>query len=170
MQLVTSILRAFQLLFAIIVLGLSVNLAKGQVRGSAPAETGYAAFTGGFGIVAAFVGIVALFVDSLSGIISGALDAVASIAFLAGGIAYAVVLKGTSCDKLRSIWDNKILSQGCYEEDDFKICNAGVDKVKSRCHSAKADTAFMFLNFFVCVAVCGWVLFKRRGSTGASYA
>lgn len=75
-----------QFLFAIVVLGLSVTLAKGQRYGSVPAATGYAAFTGGAGILAALIGCAALFVDPLRGIISWAIDGLASLALLAGGI------------------------------------------------------------------------------------
>lgn len=77
---------SIQLLFAIVVLGLSVTLAKGQRYGSVPAATGYAAFTGGTAIVAALVGCAALFREALNGIISWTTDALASLALLAGGI------------------------------------------------------------------------------------
>lgn len=51
-----------------------------------PSQTGYAAFTGALGVLVALVGIVALFVDSLSGIIIWVLDGVAAVALLAAGI------------------------------------------------------------------------------------
>jgi hypothetical protein len=79
-------LNTTQLIFTIIVLALSVKLAKGQEIGSVPAETGYAAFTGGIGIVAAIVGIAALFVDSLDGLVTLVFDGVSGFALLAGGI------------------------------------------------------------------------------------
>ena len=78
--------RYSQFLFAIIVLGLSATLAKGQVQGSVPATIGYGSFTGGLGFLAAAVGFAALFVGFLDGIISWALDGLAGVAFLAGGI------------------------------------------------------------------------------------
>jgi hypothetical protein len=80
------IFMSIQLLFAIVVLGLSVTLAKGQRYGSVPAATGYAAFTGGTAIVAALVGCAALYREALNGIISWTTDALASLALLAGGI------------------------------------------------------------------------------------
>jgi occludin/MAL family lipid-associated protein len=78
--------RYSQFLFAIIVLGLSITLAKGQVIGSVPATTGYGSFTGGLGILAAIIGFAALSTDFLEGIISWAIDGLAGVAFLAGGI------------------------------------------------------------------------------------
>lgn len=75
-----------QFLFAIVVLGVSVTLAKHQVYNSVPAATGYSAFTGGLGILAALVGFVALFASSLDGIVTWVLDGLASLAFLAGGL------------------------------------------------------------------------------------
>lgn len=75
-----------QLIFSVVVLGLSITLAKGQGIGSVPAETGYAAFTGALGIVAGLLGIVAFFLDSLDGVVTWLVDGVAGIALLAGGI------------------------------------------------------------------------------------
>lgn len=66
--------------------GISANLAHGQRHGHVPSQTGYAIFTGALGIIASFVGIVALFVSSLDGIITWVLDGVTSLALLAGGI------------------------------------------------------------------------------------
>ncbi|PLB48535.1 hypothetical protein P170DRAFT_465849 [Aspergillus steynii IBT 23096] len=150
MQIITAVVRAFQLLFAIIVLGLSVALAKGQSVGSAPAITGYAAFTGGLGIVASLVGVAAFFISSLDGLISWAVDGLASLVFLAGGIAYAVILKDADCSDVSTTWDNQILSGGCVKVDGDKTCSfGGEDKLKSRCTSAKANTAFMLIDFVI---------------------
>ena len=51
-----------------------------------PATTGYGSFTGGLGILAAIVGFAALSTNFLEGIISWAIDGLAGVAFLAGGI------------------------------------------------------------------------------------
>ena len=79
--------RGLQLVFAAVVLGLSIHLIRGQgIDGTTPATTSYNAFVGGFGMLAALVGIVAAFVDSLNGLIMMGLDALTAVFFLAGGI------------------------------------------------------------------------------------
>ncbi|KAJ5101392.1 hypothetical protein NUU61_003614 [Penicillium alfredii] len=159
MQLFTGILRVVQLLFAVIVLGLSITLAKGQHDGVLPPATGYAAFTGALGIVASLIGFAALFIDSLDGVITWLIDGVTSLALLAGGITYAVLLRGTSCSNWQTLQDNVLLSGGCAAafDDSFKACYyAGYhlySELEGRCKSATADAAFMILGFLICVAV-----------------
>jgi hypothetical protein len=76
-----------QVLFSVIILGISVSLIKGQAWPSAvPSQTSYAAFCGGWGIVIAFIGVVALFVEFLQGIIIVGLDGLTTLLMLAGGI------------------------------------------------------------------------------------
>lgn len=104
MQLITGVLRGFQVstlsnsychrrnrltiqaIFAIVVLGISVNLARDQLIDSPPPATSYAAFCGGFGTLAALVGIVTIFASSLEGIVTWALDGLSSLTMLASGI------------------------------------------------------------------------------------
>lgn len=50
-MLASLITRAIQLIFAAIVLGLSVRAAKWQMYGSVPATTVFVAFTGGFALL-----------------------------------------------------------------------------------------------------------------------
>ncbi|OXV08891.1 hypothetical protein Egran_03346 [Elaphomyces granulatus] len=173
MWLITVIPRVFQFLFAIIVLGLSVSLAKGQVIGSVPATTGYGSFTGGLGILAAIVGFAALLTDFLEGIISWAIDGLACVAFLAGGIAFAVGLRGTDCSDINTTWNNAILSGGC-DANGCDYFGGDIDHieqtVKSRCTSAKADAAFMFLGFIFCMFVIAGSMFfsqNKRNRSGA---
>ncbi|KAJ6023877.1 hypothetical protein N7540_004674 [Penicillium herquei] len=167
MQLFTGIARAFQLLFTVVVLGLSVSLARAQGHGSVPAQTGYAAFAGALGVLVSLVGIAALFIESLSGIIAWALDAFASIALLVGGIIYAVALKGVNCSKPEEYaWDNVLVSGGCEKYKGDKYCYTltvhGKSAVKSHCISAEADTAFMFLGFLACLAALVVGFLTRR--------
>jgi hypothetical protein len=109
MQLISAILRGFQVrssslspryqlttkrpqvIFAVIVLGISVDLARGQETAleSVPAATGYAAFCGAFGTLAAFIGVASLFVSSLEGIVTWAVDGLSSLTMLAAGIVRA---------------------------------------------------------------------------------
>ncbi|KAF9883248.1 hypothetical protein FE257_003804 [Aspergillus nanangensis] len=168
MQLITAIIRVLQFIFAVIVLGLSVSLAKGQVLGNVPPVTGYAAFTGGLGIIAAIVGVTALFVSSLEGLITWALDGVACLAFLAGGIAFAVILRATDCGSRFTTEDNMITSGGCQRMRGEWYCGyvKSPDTLKSRCTSAKADSAFMIISCVVCVAVVASSFFSARKSAG----
>lgn len=82
------------MLFAAVVLGLSVTLIKqyGPATDKPPALFDYGAFCGGAALVIALFGIVACFVESLQGIILLALDGLASFFLLAGGIvSYKIV-------------------------------------------------------------------------------
>ncbi|KAJ5667826.1 uncharacterized protein N7477_006396 [Penicillium maclennaniae] len=152
MKIVTAIARSAQLLFSVVVLSISVSLARGQGIGKAPAETGYAAFTGAFGIIAALVGIVALFVDSLDGVITWLIDGVASLALLIGGIVYAVTLKGVHCGDPWTTFQNKLINGGCWSDNKGDtICYWDKSHLHSRCVSVEADTAFMFLAFIACI-------------------
>ena len=63
-----------------------MTLIKDQVVGGSPSAINYAAFTGGFGMVAAAAGVAALFIEPLGGFIITAIDGLASLLFLAGGI------------------------------------------------------------------------------------
>ncbi|KAL4812443.1 marvel domain-containing protein [Aspergillus spinulosporus] len=179
MQITNVIFRVFQAIFAIIVFGISVDLARGQdpkVQ-SIPPATGYAAFCGGFGTLVSLIGIVSLFISSLEGLITLALDALSGVTMLASGIAYAVLLRHTDCSNAyysEATWRNELLSGGCVEIGDGIGCRFGgrenEGKLKSRCISAKADTAFMFISFVACVGIVGFSFFARGRGKGVSYA
>jgi uncharacterized membrane protein HdeD (DUF308 family) len=72
------------------VFGLSVDISKELsshgITGKMDTTAEYTAFTGGLGIIAAIVGLIALFYDALNGIVVLVLDGVAALCFLAGGI------------------------------------------------------------------------------------
>lgn len=80
-----GVARGLQLICAGVVLGLSISLIKTQVYGSV-AAINYAAFTGGFGLLAGLIGIAAIFFEPLAGLVMAALDALATLFLLAGGI------------------------------------------------------------------------------------
>ncbi|KAL5041875.1 hypothetical protein BDW71DRAFT_217364 [Aspergillus fruticulosus] len=177
MQIVSAILRVFQAISAIIVLGISTDLARGQKTSvqSVPAATGYAAFCGGFGTLAAVIGIISLFVSSLEGLITLALDALSGVMMLASGIAYAVLLRHTDCSNAyKATAGNELLSGGCEGSGDDMRCRYGGHeneaKLKSRCISAKADTAFMLISFLACVGIVGYCFIARGRGKGVSYA
>ncbi|CEJ55968.1 hypothetical protein PMG11_02195 [Penicillium brasilianum] len=164
MQILSSITRFLQILFSVVVLGLSISLAKHQKYGKVPTQTSYAAFTGALGIIASVIGIVSLFVDRLRGVFTWVLDGVTCIALLAAGVAFSVALKGVDCNNTSTdgpTWDNPIISGGCYKDGDTKWC-ADKYKVHSRCVTAEADAAFMFLAFLACIGVLVVSFLTRR--------
>lgn len=85
-MLASLITRAFQLLFAAVVLGLSIRAAKWQATGSVPASTAFAAFAGGFAMLVTLVGIAAIWISAIPALIMSMVDALASVLLLAGGI------------------------------------------------------------------------------------
>lgn len=108
-------------MFAVVVLGASVSLAKGQVFGSVPATTSYAAFAGAWAILTALIGIVAIFVEAIPGMIMAGVDGLAALLLLAGGIAYAVGIKGVSCAQATNGADLVPLSDPIF----YKLLNGG---------------------------------------------
>lgn len=85
-MLANFIVRGLQIIFGVIVLGLSIGAVKWQVIGTAPATTGYNAFAGAFGILTALIGIAAAFMEMIPELIMAIVDGLASVIFLAGGI------------------------------------------------------------------------------------
>ncbi|RAK98506.1 MARVEL domain-containing protein [Aspergillus ibericus CBS 121593] len=160
--LIIAILRAFQLVFSVVVLGISISLAKGQHINSVPGATGYAAFTGGLGTLASLIGAAAIFIESFQTFLSWAIDGLASLAFVTGGIIYAVYLRNTNCSNQLTSCTNSIINGGSFRDGKKTICWYSGGKLNSRCTSAKADMVFMFLGFAVCAAVCGMVFLRRR--------
>jgi len=185
-MIVTLALRSFQIIFSIIVLGLSISLLRGQLKDGSyqedngnidqisngtPPQTGYAAFCGGWGILIALVGFGGIFVESLQGIILAGLDALTAVITLAGGIAFAVNLKGGSCSDDNFTTSNSIIrGAGTFSFDGVTLpaFNEFAD-LSSRCHMAQAVMVFLFLAFlaFVGSAATGLMGKGRRG--GSSY-
>jgi hypothetical protein len=75
-----------QLVFGIIVLALSIVLIHGQLETVSHPQLSYAAFCGGLSLVVALLGLIALFVESLEGMIMAAIDGLTAVLVLAGGI------------------------------------------------------------------------------------
>lgn len=71
---------------AIVVLGLSVDLVKGQMIGDAPTTTKYGTFTGGFGLAVAIMGFASAFIDAIPALAVMAADALSGLLLLGGGI------------------------------------------------------------------------------------
>jgi len=85
-MLATLILRICQLIFAVIVLGLSVKAAQWQWQGPVPATTAFSAFAGAFTLLVALVGIAAIWLSAIPSIIMSGIDGLAALLLLAGGI------------------------------------------------------------------------------------
>jgi hypothetical protein len=85
-SLINWILRAFQFLFGVVILGLSVTLIRGHHWGSLPSSLGYGAFLGGISILAALIGFAGTWVTFLEGIVGAVFDTLVAIVNIAGGI------------------------------------------------------------------------------------
>jgi hypothetical protein len=150
-----------------------VNLVKGQgpsiVVPKAPATTEYSAFTGALGLIVGLIGVAALFIESLTGVITWGLDALAAVCLLAGGIAVAVGLRGTDCSDFATIYNNELLDCGWVKikgEPQGPFCTQ--NQITSRCKMDKADDAFMFMAFvlFGASIVVSIMSGRRAGRSG----
>jgi len=75
-----------QLLLGAVVLGLSVTLAKHQLYGSVPSETGFSSFAGAFGIIASALGLAAIYLESFPLVVSLVADGLSAAFYVAGGV------------------------------------------------------------------------------------
>jgi hypothetical protein len=82
----TLITRILQMIFAVIVLGLSIRAANWQQIGSIPTTTAYCAFAGVFATLVAIVGLATIWLTAIPTLIMSGLDALTSVILLAGGI------------------------------------------------------------------------------------
>jgi hypothetical protein len=91
---ITFALRGSQIIFSVVVLGLSVNLLKGHLVGDKPIPLGYAAFVGATSLLGAIIGIASNWVELLQGIIGAAIDGVILIINIIGGIVSCEMISG----------------------------------------------------------------------------
>jgi len=170
------ITRACQLVFGVIVLGLSVKAIRWQKYGSAPATTSYSAFAGGFSVLVALAGIAAGFIDAIPDLLMAVVDALASFLLLAGGIAFAIALKGVDCSTHTDTSPSKdigeLIVSGCGKEYGTDICGIQLENnpysaVTARCKTVEADAAFLFLGFLASLAAAALCyLASTRGGRG----
>ncbi|KAH7402762.1 marvel domain-containing protein [Pyrenochaeta sp. MPI-SDFR-AT-0127] len=147
---INFVVRGFQFLFAIIVLGLSVSLIRDHHWGNLPATLGFAAFVGGVSIVGALLGIAASWVTFLEGTIGLIIDGLVAIINVAGGILMAIKMKGAQCkddgslENANKLVRNDMLNGGCIDKE---TCYwfSDPDKIVSHCRESQADFVFMFL-------------------------
>ena len=172
-----------QLLMAAAVVGLSVTLLNGQATGKTPTTTRYSVFTGAFGMIVAFLGLVCLFISAIPAIVPMVLDAVAGLLLLAGGIAWAVGLKGIKCEEeyYTKMYDNPLLNEGCVGggggarpycgvagDDPNKVTDEGTFRTLNvRCKYAMSDEIIQFILFLVSgiLLFIGFLL-MRKGKGG----
>ena len=76
---------------AVTVLALAAAMIRNQVYGSSPVTTRYTTFTGGFGMIVSGIGILSVFA-SVPALVPIALDGLAGILFLGGGIVRFLLL------------------------------------------------------------------------------
>jgi hypothetical protein len=79
-------IRGAQIIFAAIVCGLSIDLARGHHWGGLPVILGYVSFVGCVSLLAAFVGLASMWVELLQGTIGLIIDGVILVVNLAGGL------------------------------------------------------------------------------------
>ncbi|OHW95020.1 hypothetical protein CSPAE12_06290 [Colletotrichum incanum] len=164
---------------AIVVLGLSVDLVKGQLLGDAPTTTKYGTFTGGFGLAVATLGLASAFIDAIPALVVMAADALSGVLLLGGGIVFAIGLHGVTCDPqteresrtlLRNGLINGVTFDGDGEPFPHKDMTAG--RLLDNCKKDTADQAMQFVTFGFAIAsiVLVFLVWKNgRGSRSGAY-
>lgn len=85
-EFISVLLRIFQIVFAVLVLALSVSAVRWQYYHSVPKTNAFVTFAAIFGCLTALIGFASTWIDPLAGIFMSILDWLATIFFLAGGI------------------------------------------------------------------------------------
>ncbi|KAH6620059.1 marvel domain-containing protein [Boeremia exigua] len=151
---ITFAVRGTQVLFAMVVFGLSTTLIKGHHYGKIPSTLSFVAFVGAVSIIAALLGVASHWMHVLQGRVGVIIDAVVAVLNAAGGTLLAI--------KLGTLYVNPIICGG-----------AGVDvcywafymqKLLSRCKMSKADSVFLFLTAMVVggAAALGYIRSKKE--------
>ena len=84
--LVNFIVRGFQFIFGVVILGLSVSMIRDHHWGNLPSTLGFAAAVGGVTILGALIGITATWISLLEGFVGLIVDGFVAIINAAGGI------------------------------------------------------------------------------------
>lgn len=140
-----------------------------------------------FSIIAGSLGLIAVFIDRIPSLVPMIADGFGALFFLAGGIAWAVAMKGQTCTEasLRKLYDNAILNQGCppnqkvssnegpycyvagdQKADGWPLTDLWPNPLKGLCQKAFANETFQFVGFasFVILIGLGFLQAKRKGS------
>lgn len=153
-------IRGAQIIFAAIVTGLSIGLARGHHWGNLPVILGYVSFVGCVSLLAGFAGLASAWIDALQGKIGLIIDGFIMLVNLAGGLVVAIKLDGVKCnlkdgsdndaDNVLKIYYNYLINGGIKKVGGGDLCyycqiDYNVDDLNSRCKMNQADSAFMFL-------------------------
>jgi hypothetical protein len=80
-------IRGFQILFAAVVLGLSVGMIRGQWEGlNSPISLRYTAFVGGVSFLGGVIGIATEWISVLQGMVGLIIDGLITLLNIAGGV------------------------------------------------------------------------------------
>ncbi|EME80532.1 uncharacterized protein MYCFIDRAFT_78244 [Pseudocercospora fijiensis CIRAD86] len=126
------------------------NVNCGRLYSRYPSTLGFTAFVGAFGLLDAFVGLIAAFVSFVPFLVALGGDALAAIFYLAGGINFAILYSHPAPTT----------------EGRWRPCGSGRDyDLLSPCSRFTAATAFMFIGFLATImaAALGFIA-KRSGS------
>ncbi|KAK2761908.1 hypothetical protein CKAH01_05138 [Colletotrichum kahawae] len=172
-----------QAIMAIVVLALSIELTK-DIRGliddgrpvaAVPTTTKYSVFCGGFGLAVAVFGAAAAFFDFIPALVVMAADAVSGVLLLAGGIAFAIGLRGINCDEgdIKRLYENDIINRGKTEGVNGDWASTGTaGEVLGNCKKAFADQAMQFVTCGFALATIALVFLvwkKNRSGGGRAY-
>jgi Membrane-associating domain len=115
----------------------------------------------------------------LNGVISWAVDGLASLILLAGGLAFAIGLKGTNCSDPNTTVQNSLLNCGSTGKPNSKdyttYCKGAVDEktlaaaLNGRCREATADDAFLFMAFVASLGALIATFVMGRKRVGGSF-
>jgi len=181
--------RGLQMVFSAAILGVSVQLAKGQLLGHIPTTTGYAAFLGGLGLIAGAYGLVNVFIPLFEGtpILNIAIDGFVTLLFLAGGIVVAIAIKGGKCglQDIEFLLKNKLINCGATFETvqgtEFSagLCGynpklstndlglAEIKALRNRCDEFTADYGLMFAVAILSIlAIVMGLAWRKKGRGG----
>lgn len=159
-------------------LGLSATLLHQQRYGNSPTTTRYSVFTGAFGMIVAAVGAAGLFLQAIPPLVPMAMDAVSGILLAAGGIAWAVGLKGISCklEDSNKMYESPLLNEGCVKArdgsdycgvlDDISDVEGLANRLKGNCQKAFTGEIFQFLTFAIAAILVGLGYLTMRKGTG----
>jgi hypothetical protein len=171
-----------------VITALSAIMVKNQVYGGAPTTLRYSVFTGAIAMIIAAIGLICLFIHKIPPFIPMVIDAVGALLLVAGGIAWAVGLKGIKCHPayFTAMYGKPLLNEGCFSDRsgnticgvDFRTSDETdpnthtqkmFDIMNGRCKTGMADEIIQFVAFAVCVilVVLGYFI-MRKGGLGSS--
>ncbi|KAK5164790.1 uncharacterized protein LTR77_009454 [Saxophila tyrrhenica] len=154
-QILNLVFRGLQFFFALLVMALTGDMISDAFAGN-PSIINYAMFCAVFAMLCLFYLIPASFMSSLAlgGMVPLAIDALNTLFWFCGAVAYAAELGVHSCSNNHYLRNNRITN--------------GADNMHQRCQESQAVTAFLWFGF-ACFAVSTALSgMASRGSGGGS--